>query len=116
MQHVAAGGRGFGAPDRRSETVGKPVAASDHGQANPIADQAIDFMGEIDGSGADFLKMPAGGSRRPASHETVDQHLHFVHQEGGQVFKYASRKTFACSAERPGVEMIGREPNRPLLR
>jgi 3-oxoacyl-[acyl-carrier-protein] synthase-3 len=38
--------------------------------------------------------MPAGGSRRPASHETVDQRLHFVHQEGGQVFKYASRKMF----------------------
>jgi 3-oxoacyl-[acyl-carrier-protein] synthase III len=54
----------------------------------------IDFMGEIDGSGGDFLKMPAGGSRRPASHETVDQRLHFVHQEGSQVFKYASRKMF----------------------
>jgi 3-oxoacyl-[acyl-carrier-protein] synthase-3 len=54
----------------------------------------IDFLGEIDGSGGDFLKMPAGGSRRPASHETVDQHLHFVHQDGAQVFKYASRKMF----------------------
>ena len=54
----------------------------------------IDFLGEIDGSGGDFLKMPAGGSRRPASHETVDQRLHFVHQEGSQVFKYASRKMF----------------------
>jgi 3-oxoacyl-[acyl-carrier-protein] synthase-3 len=52
----------------------------------------IDFLGEIDGSGGDFLKMPAGGSRRPASHETVDQRLHYVHQEGSQVFKYASRK------------------------
>ena len=54
----------------------------------------IDFLGEVDGSGGDFLKMPAGGSRRPASHETVDQRLHFVHQEGGQVFKYASRKMY----------------------
>ena len=45
-----------------------------------------------DGSGGDFLKMPAGGSRQPASHETVDRKLHFVHQEGSQVFKYASRK------------------------
>lgn len=52
----------------------------------------IDFLGEIDGSGGDFLKMPAGGSRLPASHETVDQRLHYVHQEGGPVFKYASRK------------------------
>jgi 3-oxoacyl-[acyl-carrier-protein] synthase-3 len=54
----------------------------------------IDFLGEIDGSGGDFLRMPAGGSRRPASHETVDQRLHYVHQEGGQVFKYASRKMY----------------------
>jgi 3-oxoacyl-[acyl-carrier-protein] synthase-3 len=54
----------------------------------------IDFMGEVDGSGADALKMPAGGSRRPASHETVDQRLHYVHQEGQQVFKYAVRKMY----------------------
>ena len=49
----------------------------------------IDFIEEIDGAGGDFLKMPAGGSRMPASHETVDQRLHYVHQEGQQVFKYA---------------------------
>jgi 3-oxoacyl-[acyl-carrier-protein] synthase-3 len=54
----------------------------------------IDFLGEIDGSGGEFLRMPAGGSRRPASHETVDQRMHYVHQEGGQVFKYASRKMY----------------------
>ena len=59
----------------------------------------IDFLGEVDGSGGDFLKMPAGGSRRPASHETVDQRLHFVHQEGSQVFKYASRKMFETCRE-----------------
>jgi len=52
----------------------------------------IDFLGEVDGSGGDFLKMPAGGSRMPASHETVDQRLHYVQQEGQQVFKYAVRK------------------------
>jgi 3-oxoacyl-[acyl-carrier-protein] synthase-3 len=52
----------------------------------------IGFLNEIDGSGGEFLKMPAGGSRMPASHETVDQRLHFVKQEGQQVFKYAVRK------------------------
>lgn len=52
----------------------------------------IDFMGEIDGSGGQYLSMPAGGSRRPASHETVDQKMHYVHQEGAQVFKYAVTK------------------------
>ncbi len=54
----------------------------------------IDFLGEIDGSGGDALKMPAGGSRRPASHETIDQRLHYVHQDGQQVFKYAVRKMY----------------------
>jgi 3-oxoacyl-[acyl-carrier-protein] synthase-3 len=54
----------------------------------------IDFLGEIDGSGGEALKMPAGGSRCPASHETVDKRMHFVHQEGQAVFKYASRKMF----------------------
>jgi 3-oxoacyl-[acyl-carrier-protein] synthase-3 len=61
--------------------------------AEPDGDAGfIDFLGEIDGSGGDFLKMPAGGSRQPASHETVDRRLHFVHQDGSQVFKYAARK------------------------
>ncbi len=59
----------------------------------------IDFMGEIDGSGGDSLKMPAGGSRMPASHETVDQHMHFVHQDGSQVFKYAVRKMYETSRD-----------------
>ncbi len=52
----------------------------------------IDFIGEIDGSGGDYLKMPAGGSRMPASAETVANHMHFVKQEGQQVFKYAVKK------------------------
>ncbi|HXS95243.1 MAG TPA: beta-ketoacyl-ACP synthase III [Candidatus Limnocylindrales bacterium] len=54
----------------------------------------IDFLGEVDGSGGDFLKMPAGGSRMPATHDTIDKRLHYVHQEGQQVFKYAVRKMF----------------------
>ncbi len=54
----------------------------------------IDFVGEIDGSGGDYLKMPAGGSRQPASAETVEARLHYVKQEGQQVFKYAVRKMY----------------------
>ena len=54
----------------------------------------IDFLGEVDGSGGDALKMPAGGSRMPASHDTVDQRLHYVHQDGAAVFKYAVRKMY----------------------
>jgi 3-oxoacyl-[acyl-carrier-protein] synthase III len=52
----------------------------------------IGFLNEIDGSGANFLKMPAGGSRMPPSAETVASRLHFVKQEGQQVFKFAVRK------------------------
>jgi 3-oxoacyl-[acyl-carrier-protein] synthase-3 len=54
----------------------------------------IDFLNEVDGSGGEFLKMPAGGSRLPASVETVQKRLHYVHQEGQQVFKYAVRKMY----------------------
>jgi 3-oxoacyl-[acyl-carrier-protein] synthase-3 len=53
----------------------------------------LDFECEVDGSGGPALCMPAGGSRRPASHETVDQRLHFVKQDGQTVFKFAVRKT-----------------------
>jgi 3-oxoacyl-[acyl-carrier-protein] synthase-3 len=59
----------------------------------------IDFLGEVDGSGGDYLKMPAGGSRMPASHETVDQRLHYVKQDGAQVFKYAVRKMYEVSRD-----------------
>jgi 3-oxoacyl-[acyl-carrier-protein] synthase III len=52
----------------------------------------IGFLNEIDGSGASYLKMPAGGSRMPASAETVSNRLHYVKQEGQQVFKFAVRK------------------------
>jgi 3-oxoacyl-[acyl-carrier-protein] synthase III len=53
----------------------------------------IDFAHEIDGSGGPALCMPAGGSRLPASRETVDQGLHYVKQDGRAVFKFAARKT-----------------------
>jgi 3-oxoacyl-[acyl-carrier-protein] synthase-3 len=56
----------------------------------------IDFHNEIDGSGGNALRMPAGGSRMPASKETVEQGLHFVKQEGQQVFKFAVRKMYEC--------------------
>jgi 3-oxoacyl-[acyl-carrier-protein] synthase III len=52
----------------------------------------IDFVHEIDGSGGCSLYMPGGGSLHPATHETVDKKMHFVHQDGGAVFKYAVRK------------------------
>jgi 3-oxoacyl-[acyl-carrier-protein] synthase-3 len=53
----------------------------------------IDFEHEIDGSGGPALCMPAGGSLRPANHDTVNQRLHYVKQDGQTVFKFAVRKT-----------------------
>lgn len=52
----------------------------------------LDYLHEVDGSGGEFLNMPAGGSLNPASHETVDKKMHYVHQDGQPVFKYAVRK------------------------
>jgi 3-oxoacyl-[acyl-carrier-protein] synthase III len=52
----------------------------------------IDFANDIDGSGGCNLFMPAGGSLHPASRETVEKRMHYVHQEGAQVFKYAVRR------------------------
>jgi 3-oxoacyl-[acyl-carrier-protein] synthase-3 len=52
----------------------------------------LDFEHDVDGSGGQFLYMPAGGSLHPATPETVEKKMHFVHQEGSQVFKYAARR------------------------
>ncbi len=57
----------------------------------------IDFIHEVDGSGGCFLYMPGGGSLNPSTRDTVDQKMHYVHQDGQQVFKFAVRKqTEAC--------------------
>ncbi len=52
----------------------------------------IDFQHEIDGSGGCALYMPGGGSLNPSTHETVEKKMHYVHQDGQAVFKYAVRK------------------------
>ncbi len=61
--------------------------------AKPGEPCLIDFLHEIDGHGGPALCMPAGGSRMPASHETVDQRLHYVKQDGATVFKFAVKKS-----------------------
>src|SRR5258708_2141896 len=84
----------------------------------------IDFQKYIDGSGGEYHKVPAGGSRLPASRETVDQRLHFVKQDGQQVFKYAVRKMYeVCSdlLERNNLKasdiavMIPHQANRRII-
>ncbi len=59
----------------------------------------IDFRHEIDGSGAAALNMPAGGSSVPASPETIAERMHYVHQDGQAVYKYAVRKMVETSSK-----------------
>jgi 3-oxoacyl-[acyl-carrier-protein] synthase III len=51
----------------------------------------IDFLHYVDGAGGCALYMPGGGSLNPSTHETVDKKMHYVHQDGQAVFKYAIR-------------------------
>jgi 3-oxoacyl-[acyl-carrier-protein] synthase-3 len=93
----------------------------------PAADDEpaiIDFAHEIDGAGGPALCMPAGGSRMPASHETVDQRMHYVKQDGQAVFKFAVRKTEEISRrvlERNGLTgseidlFVSHQANRRII-
>ena len=67
----------------------------------------IDFVHEVDGSGGGFLFMPGGGSLHPTTKETLEKKMHYVHQDGQQVFKFAVRKqTELCQKllERNGLK------------
>jgi 3-oxoacyl-[acyl-carrier-protein] synthase-3 len=84
----------------------------------------LDFLHEVDGSGGQCLQMPAGGSRLPASLETVQKKLHYVHQDGAQVFKFAVRKMYeVCEAilKRNGLQasdvdvFIPHQANRRII-
>jgi 3-oxoacyl-[acyl-carrier-protein] synthase III len=84
----------------------------------------IDFEHEIDGAGGPALCMPAGGSARPSTHETVDERLHFVKQDGQAVFKFAVRKTEEISLrllERNGLKpddidlFVSHQANRRII-
>ncbi len=57
----------------------------------------IDFLHEVDGSGGCYLNMPGGGSLNPSTCETVQKKMHYVHQDGQAVFKYAVRKMAEAS-------------------
>jgi 3-oxoacyl-[acyl-carrier-protein] synthase III len=67
----------------------------------------IDFIHEVDGSGGYSLYMPGGGSLHPSTKDTIEKKMHFVHQDGQQVFKFAVRKqTELCQKllERNGLK------------
>ena len=97
------------------------VVLSAAGEGDPAI---IDFAHEIDGSGGPSLCMPAGGSRLPASHETIDTRMHYVKQDGQAVFKFAVRKTEEISRrvlERNGLQpadldlFVSHQANRRII-
>jgi len=59
----------------------------------------LDFLLRCDGSGGKYLYMPAGGSKQPASLETVKKRMHYVYQDGRTVFKFAVRYMAEASTE-----------------
>ena len=66
----------------------------------------IDFVHEVDGSGGVALNLKGGGSLNPSSHETVDRKMHYIHQDGQAVYKFAVRKMAEATTkvlERNGI-------------
>ena len=59
----------------------------------------LDCMLKSDGAGGKYLYMPGGGSLHPATHETVDKKMHYVHQDGRNVFKFAVKLISEVSAK-----------------
>ena len=59
----------------------------------------LGFNNKVDGSGCDLLKMPAGGSVRPSTHETVDRREHYLKQQGKAVFRFAVRNSAEAAEE-----------------
>jgi 3-oxoacyl-[acyl-carrier-protein] synthase-3 len=53
----------------------------------------------MDGSGKDYLYILGGGSKNPATHETIDKRMHYIYQEGRAVFKFAVSKMADVSVE-----------------
>jgi len=97
------------------------VVLSPAGEDDPAI---MDFAHEIDGSGGPSLCMPAGGSRLPASHETIDTRMHYVKQDGQAVFKFAVRKTEEISRrvlDRNGLQpadldlFVSHQANRRII-
>jgi 3-oxoacyl-[acyl-carrier-protein] synthase-3 len=68
-------------------------------EPNEEGNGVIDSILKSDGSGRQYLHQKAGGSVRPASHETIDNHEHFVYQEGQAVFKFAVTNMSNVAAE-----------------
>ncbi len=74
---------------------------SSEGRGLAIRDVSLGADGQL----AELICQPAGGSRKPATHETVDANLHYIHMEGKEVFKHAVRRMELASRE--AIEKAG---------
>ena len=74
----------------------------------PHEEGVIDFLLRCDGSGGKHLYMPGGGSLHPATHHTVDKKMHYVHQDGRAVFKFAVQGMVDVS-----TDLLNRNKIRP---
>ena len=59
----------------------------------------LDSILHTDGSGSQYLKVPAGGSVHPASKDTIEKKMHYVYQDGKTVFKFAVKKMAEVSKQ-----------------
>ncbi len=94
-----------------AETLSRITDFTDRGTCVLLADAAgaavlepseddsglLDFDLYSDGKYWDLLYMPGGGSRHPATHETVDKRMHFAKMKGAEVFKVAVRMFVECT-------------------
>ncbi|MGO9953136.1 MAG: beta-ketoacyl-ACP synthase III [Dissulfurispiraceae bacterium] len=63
---------------------------------------------QSDGSLWDYIKVPAGGSRKPCSKETIDKHLHYINMKGNETFKVAVK-----TLESIAMEALGKNKMKP---
>lgn len=68
-------------------------------EADDSGNGIIDSILKQDGAGEPYLNVKGGGSRHPSSHETVDKKMHYLHQEGAAVFKFAVSRMADVAAE-----------------
>ncbi len=102
-----------------AETLSRVVNYEDRGTAILFGDGAGAFLVEgrdwpggvlscvmrSDGSGGDLLSIPAGGSHMPTTSETVSKNMHFIHMNGREVFRFATR--VMAAATREVIEVAG---------
>lgn len=77
--------------DGAGAAVVSPLVAAPSGGGGAAAAGILGFDLGNDGAGGQYLSVPAGGSRMPASHATVDERMHFMKMNGREVYKFATR-------------------------